>query len=324
MNLSIETVSEAHFSGLHAALDTVAREKRFLAFTQAPPMEQAFDFYRSIIANDHCQLVALLDGQVVGWCDVLPGLGQARSHVGTLGIGLVPSARHLGIGAKLMRAAIAMAWAKGMTRIELTVRVDNRNAKALYERLGFEVEGRLRRAFRVDGEYVDSCSMALLRDDNQAPAQAPEILVRAARPDDAEAAAACVRAAFGLYIARMGKAPAPMLADYPALIAEGKAWVAVRGGRLAGVLVQYETEEGFYVDTVAADPACQGTGVGRALLRFAESEALRRGFDAVYLRTNARMTENQVFYPKIGYVEYDRRTECGYERVFYRKSLVRA
>ena len=223
-----------------------------------------------------------------------------------------------------MRAAIAMAWAKGMTRIELTVREDNGNAKALYERLGFEVEGLQRRAFRVDGEYADSYSMALLRDEIEAPARAPEILVRAARPDDAGAAAACVHAAFGLYIARMGKAPAPMLADYPALIDEGKVWVAECGGRLAGALVQYDTAEGFYVDTVAADPAFQGTGVGRALLLFAESEALRRGFDAVYLRTNARMTENQVFYPKIGYVEYDRRTEGGYERVFYRKPLVQA
>ena len=38
MNLSIEPVSENHFEGLRAALDIVAREKRFLAFTQAPPV----------------------------------------------------------------------------------------------------------------------------------------------------------------------------------------------------------------------------------------------------------------------------------------------
>ncbi|MBT2305433.1 GNAT family N-acetyltransferase [Variovorax paradoxus] len=324
MNLSIEPVSEAHFAGLRAALDTVAREKRFLAFTQAPPVEQALDFYRSIIANGGCQMVALLDGQVAGWCDVLPSHGQARSHVGILGIGLVPSARHLGIGAKLMQATIAAAWAKGMTRIELTVRADNTNAKALYERLGFEVEGLLRRAFRVDGEYFDSYSMALLRGAVEAPVPASELLVRAARLDDAVAAAACVNAAFELYVERMGKAPAPMLADHPALIGEDKVWVAVRSGQVAGVLVQYETEEGFYVDTVAVAPMCQGTGVGRALLRFAEREALRRGFEAVYLRTNAKMTENQVLYPKIGYVEYDRRTEGGYERIFYRKPLVPA
>jgi ribosomal protein S18 acetylase RimI-like enzyme len=321
MNLSIEAVCEKHFAGLHAALDTVAREKRFLAFTQAPPVEQAFDFYRSIVAGDGCQQVALLDGQVVGWCDVLPSHGQARSHVGTLGIGLVPSARQLGIGAKLLQATIAAARAKGMTRIELTVRVGNANAKALYERFGFEVEGVLRRAVRVDGVYGDSYSMALLLGDAGASVPASEILVRAARADDAAAAAACVNAAFALYVERMGKPPAPMLADYPALIDADKVWVAQLGGEMVGVLVQYETEEGFFVDTVAAAPARQGTGVGRALLRFAESEALRRGFEAVYLRTNAKMTENQVFYPKIGYVEYDRRTEGGYERVFYRKSL---
>ncbi|MBT2326026.1 GNAT family N-acetyltransferase [Variovorax paradoxus] len=164
MNLSIERISEVHFEGLRAALDTVAREKRYLAFTQAPPKEEAFAFYRSIIANGMCHFVALLDGQVVGWCDVLPTHGQARSHVGTLGIGLIPAARHLGIGAKLMRAAIAAAWTQGLTRIELDVRVDNANAKALYERFGFEVEGLMRRAFRVDGEYSDSYSMALLRE----------------------------------------------------------------------------------------------------------------------------------------------------------------
>jgi putative acetyltransferase len=62
-----------------------------------------------------------------------------------------------------MQAAIAAAWSRGFTRIELTVRADNTNAKALYERFGFETEGFMRRAFRIDGEYHDSHSMALLR-----------------------------------------------------------------------------------------------------------------------------------------------------------------
>ena len=62
-----------------------------------------------------------------------------------------------------MTAAIERAWAKGFTRIELTVRIDNVRAKRLYERLGFSVEGRQRQAFRVNGEYFDSSFMALLR-----------------------------------------------------------------------------------------------------------------------------------------------------------------
>lgn len=171
MSLSIEPVAEAHFGGLHAALDAVAREKKYLAFTQAPPREAAFEFYRSVIAGGDCMFVALWNAQVVGWCDVLPVRGEARAHVGTLGIGLLPSFRRRGIGELLLKTAIAGAWARGLTRIELSVRTDNANAKALYQRLGFATEGLLRRATRVDGRYEDSHAMALLREDDDSPAE---------------------------------------------------------------------------------------------------------------------------------------------------------
>lgn len=163
MNITILPTAEAHFDGLYRAIDTVAREQRYLAFTQAPPIEHSFAFLRNIVQNDLCQVVALRDGAVVGWCDVLPTFGEARAHVGTLGIGLVPNARHCGIGAKLMQAAISAAWAKGLSRIELTVRADNPNAKALYERFGFVNEGLHRRAFCIDGDFFDCFAMALLR-----------------------------------------------------------------------------------------------------------------------------------------------------------------
>jgi len=162
VNVDIVPIAEPHFAGLREALDVVAREKRFLALTQAPPPEAAEAFYRDIVQNDLCQFVAVEDGNVVGWCDVLPRPGDARAHVGVLGIGLVPAARHRGIGRRLMQAAIAKAWAKGLTRIELSVRVDNANARALYEDLGFVLEGLNRNALRIDGQYFDNYAMALL------------------------------------------------------------------------------------------------------------------------------------------------------------------
>ena len=163
MQLIIEPAAQQHFDGLRLALDAVAREKRYLAFTEAPSEADCRAFYAAIAQNGWCQWVALLDGAVVGWCDVLPTHGQARSHIGTLGIGLVPGARGRGIGAQLMRAAIETAWKTGITRIELTVRADNPVAKALYERMGFVTEGHHPRSFRVDGVYADSHSMALLK-----------------------------------------------------------------------------------------------------------------------------------------------------------------
>ena len=153
------------------------------------------------------------------------------------------------------------------------------------------------------------------------PIPLAEPIVRLASAGDAIAVLACVVAAFKPYIERIGKPPAPMLSDYPSLIHADHVWVAEMGAQLVGVLVQYETEDGFYIDTVAVGPGNQGTGVGRALLEFAEGEAVRRGFASIYLCTNSKMTENQALYPKIGYVEYDRRTEAGYDRVFYRKTF---
>jgi GNAT superfamily N-acetyltransferase len=150
----------------------------------------------------------------------------------------------------------------------------------------------------------------------------PAWIIRLAQSGDADTAKECVAAAFGLYIERIGKPPGPMLADFPALIEANSVWVAEQEDKVVGVLVIYETGDGFCIDTVAVIPECQGTGVGRLLLQFAESEALRLGYESIYLYTNAKMTENQVFYPKIGYVEYDRRFDGGYDRIFYRKQLM--
>lgn len=162
----IEPLTEAHFAQLHQVADQVARERRYLAMFQAPPAEAAFAFYRSVLDEGQCH-VAVADEQVVGWCDILPQFGESRRHVGTLGIGLLPALRDRGLGARLMDAAIALAWARGLSRIELTVRTDNRRAKALYERLGFVDEGLKKHFMRIDGHYLDCFSMALLRDDDR-------------------------------------------------------------------------------------------------------------------------------------------------------------
>jgi GNAT superfamily N-acetyltransferase len=122
----------------------------------------------------------------------------------------------------------------------------------------------------------------------------PVLVIRPAQVADAAACEECVTAAFSPYVVRIGKPPAPMLLDFPAVIAAGQTWLAELELRVVGVLVQYETEQGFYIDTVAVLPALQGRGMGRALLEFAEDEARRRGYRSLYLCTNARSEERRV------------------------------
>ena len=104
---------------------------------------------------------------MVGWCDVIPKDRPTLRHSGVVGIGIVEAHRGKRLGMNLMRAAIEKAQASGMTRIELTVRVDNPRAQRLYERMGFTVEGRISHHMKVDGDYFDSVLMALLSDDRK-------------------------------------------------------------------------------------------------------------------------------------------------------------
>lgn len=141
MDTQIVPLAESHFEPLRQVIDAVARERRYLAMTEAPPREQSFAFYRGLLDTGSPSVVALLGGRLVGWCDIQFAFGQTRAHVGLLGIGLLPEARGIGLGTRLMQAAIATAWACGLTPVELTVRADNHAATSLYARLGFEHEG---------------------------------------------------------------------------------------------------------------------------------------------------------------------------------------
>ena len=151
---------------------------------------------------------------------------------------------------------------------------------------------------------------------------ASAVIIRAAAPSDVAAITRCVCAAYLRHIERVGKQPWPMLQDYSSVIRTSQVHVAEREARIVGVLELLVTDEGFLLDSVAVDPSAQGTGVGRQLLEFAESEARRHGFQSIYLMTNEKMTENQALYSRIGYVLFDRQTVHGYSRVLMRKSFM--
>jgi GNAT superfamily N-acetyltransferase len=126
MTYQIVPIAEEHISGFHAAIDVVARERRYLAHLEAPPFEETRRFVLGNIEHGYPQFAVVSADTVVGWCDVLPNRYRViYSHCGTLGVGLVPEFRGKGIGRQLMRRTIDAAFAFGLTRIELTVREGN-------------------------------------------------------------------------------------------------------------------------------------------------------------------------------------------------------
>ena len=148
-----------------------------------------------------------------------------------------------------------------------------------------------------------------------------EIRIRAATAADIPAIVDIVDRAYRHYIARIGKPPGPMLDDYLARVSQDAVWVLQDGPAIAGILVLLSAPEYLLLDNIAIAPERQGRGLGRRLLAFAESEALRRGYREIRLYTHQTMIENQRLYASIGYEERGRGSEAGYDRVFMRKPL---
>jgi putative acetyltransferase len=108
-------------------------------------------------------IVAELDGRIVGHSGIIQYKGR-RSHVGDIGMSVHDEFCGRGIGSALMAALIDLSdnWLN-LKRLELTVYVDNAPAIRLYEKFGFETEGRRRADVFRDGSFVDSLAMARLR-----------------------------------------------------------------------------------------------------------------------------------------------------------------
>jgi putative acetyltransferase len=159
----IVPIAEDMAESFRACLDTVAREKKYLAQVEALPLERVRAFIQESVATDAVQFVALEAGRVVGWADIFPAWAHAIAHCGFLGMGVLPGYRGRGIGKRLLQACIAKAWSKGITRVELEARVDNERAIRLYESAGFVHEAVKVHAMRFDGVYYDAVQMRLLR-----------------------------------------------------------------------------------------------------------------------------------------------------------------
>jgi putative acetyltransferase len=113
---------------------------------------------------DWCGFVAVAEsGEIIGMVTVDGKRRPAVRHCGVLGISVAARWRGQGVGRGLMERAITCARESGVfTRIELQVTVRNETAIRLYERLGFQREGRHARAILRNGEYLDELTMALL------------------------------------------------------------------------------------------------------------------------------------------------------------------
>jgi len=137
------------------APDTVTRRSPPSLQDQREFIERAGKAERAFI------LLALQGDEVIGLLDLWAGGKPETRHAASFGMSVVAERRNQGVGRRLLEAAIeqALIW-EGFRRIELEVAAWNAPAIRLYERLGFNHEGRKVKAVSIRGEPEDTLIMA--------------------------------------------------------------------------------------------------------------------------------------------------------------------
>jgi Acetyltransferases, including N-acetylases of ribosomal proteins len=152
--MTIQYTSFAYTESYCLAVDTVARERKYLGSTEGFSFDATFLFTKTIIENNLAQYFAIDNNQVVGWCDIIPKSYEGLRHVGVLGMGILPEYREKGLGTLLLQKTIEHARnINHLEKVELDVFESNSAAIALYRKFGFDVEGKRENGRKLNGVY---------------------------------------------------------------------------------------------------------------------------------------------------------------------------
>ena len=141
MTVEFRQIEIADTDAFRAAVDSVARERRYIALTEAPPVEQVRAFVTRNVERGCPQIVAVVDGAVIGWCNVPPASRAVSAHVGDLFMGLLPDFRGKGYGERLLRQAVQAADVFGFRRIDGGSRAGGEKQSPGHDRTGHAYAG---------------------------------------------------------------------------------------------------------------------------------------------------------------------------------------
>lgn len=148
------------------ALHAIRVGENVFPTTNALPSD-SIAFVRELVEQRNRSLhtfVAVVDERVVGLGGLVVFEKARVRHVATLFVEVHQEAFGIGVATALLErlTVLADSWL-GLVRVQLEVDAENARAIRLYQRFGFETEGRMRANFLRDGAYVDSLMMARVR-----------------------------------------------------------------------------------------------------------------------------------------------------------------
>ena len=163
MEIEIRRVEPGDYKGVQ---QVYAQPRAIWGTMQLPfPSEELWRKRLGEAGDQIYGLVACVQGEIVGHAalNLNPGYPR-RKHAASIGMAVHDNWHSRGVGTALMKHLIEIAdkWLN-ISRLELSVYIDNEPALQLYKKFDFQIEGTHRKyAFR-DGAYVDGYAMARVR-----------------------------------------------------------------------------------------------------------------------------------------------------------------
>lgn len=140
------------------------RETDFLATADNDPRPNFMQVISLVKSGDQIVFIAEEKGEFIGLLGGFwrRGKKERLRHNMTVGIAVLQAHWGKGVGSALMEAFEVWAKANGIHRIGLEVMEHNEAAKALYLKMGYEVEGLKRHSICVNGTYINEYMMSKL------------------------------------------------------------------------------------------------------------------------------------------------------------------
>lgn len=164
MQIEIREAGWRDFGALLQLQRQVVRESEHLAATGGERREPViFAFAKAILHRKRVHtLIALVEGEYAGYITIVFGKFRKVGETAYIVIGVKAAHRGKGIGTRLLNEAEHFARSRKMHRMELEVFEGNQAAVRLYEKLGYQIEGRRREAVRTSNGYSDIIWMGKL------------------------------------------------------------------------------------------------------------------------------------------------------------------
>ncbi|SIN89393.1 L-amino acid N-acyltransferase YncA [Carnobacterium alterfunditum] len=127
--------------------------------------ETVADYQKHYSAGSQLVALAADSQEIAGFLGFHPPTNlMAHQKVWGVDVGVHPAFQGKGVGTDLLTAIKALAVKQGIHKLSLRVLSTNPAAIHLYQKNGFQVEGRLKNEFWIEGQFIDDLLMAYFLD----------------------------------------------------------------------------------------------------------------------------------------------------------------